>query len=456
VKSTLLGRAAVIAACAVVLTGAGLMDSALAAGATVSVSGTGSSFDAPAIFTWTTDTRNAPYNLLVNFTSSNSGVGRYEFTNGTTDFAATDIPYGVGNTDSTPPTFAYAYVPIVGAGVAFMYNIPGLTTQLQLSSDTACGLLTGGIKNWDDPAIAADNPGITLPNRPVMPVTEADSAGTNYVLEQWCIDEQPALWAAFVAAQESQAGGPTDGVTLSATSPNSNWPGIAGGLDDQSTTQVAADVDTNAGAVGAVQTKYAQDFGFGGTNAAQNVALVKNASGDYTAPTPVDVASALAYATQLANGTAQLNFDGLGPNVYSLSTYSYLLVPTTGWSSDKGAVLSAFVNYALTIGQQHASSIGYASLGLSLEQFGVNEVASEMPGAVPLTADEQAAYACGDLTPAEVQAGQTTPTCQPPAGTPEVPMALDLPLAALALMGGGVCLLRRRQTKAASESRVLN
>jgi hypothetical protein len=252
---------------------------------------------------------------------------------------------------------------------------------------------------------------VSLPNVPVVAVTESDSAGTNYVLEEWCIHEQPALWAAFVQAQNSQSGGPTDGVAISATSPNSNWPGIQGGLDAQSTTQVANDVATNGGAIGAVQVKYADDAGFGGSDPSKNVALVKNASGDYTPPTPVDVASALAYATQLPNGTHQLNFDGVGPHVYNPSTYSYLLTPTTGWNPSKGDTMSQFVDFVLTLGQQQAPSFGYASLGLSLEQYGVNAVQKNVPGAVPPTAAEQHAYACGDLTPSEVAAGQTTPTC---------------------------------------------
>ena len=96
--------------------------------------------------------------------------------------------------------------------------------------------MTGGITNWNNSHIAADNPGVTLPNLTITPVTESDSAGTNYVLEEWCIDEQPALWAAFAQQQNSQSGGPTDGVAISATSPNSNWPGVQGGLDNQSTT----------------------------------------------------------------------------------------------------------------------------------------------------------------------------------------------------------------------------
>ena len=89
----------------------------------------------------------------------------------------------------------------------------------------------------------------------------------------------------------------------------------------------------------------------------------------------------------------------------------YLLTPTTGWDPSKGETLGAFVNYALTLGQQSAPSFGYATLGQPLEQFGINEVASDVPGAVPMTADEQAYYTCGDLTPADVAAGNTTPSC---------------------------------------------
>ena len=374
------------------------------------INGTGSSFASPAIQTWTHDVSNAPYSLSVGWAPSNSGQGRYTFTNQTVDFAVSDIGY-VGNTDTTPPSFPFNFIPITAGGIAFMYHVPGLNHQLQLSSLTACGLLTGGIKTWNDPNIAADNPGVNLPNLPVVPVTESDSAGTNYVLEEWCITEQPGLWAAFVNAQETQSGGPTDGVAISPTSPNSNWPGIKGGLDDQTTTAVASDVANNSGGIGAVQVKYAVDSGFGGTDPTRNIALVKNASGQYTAPTATDVASALAYASQLPNGTHQLNFNGAGPHVYNPSTYSYLLTPTTGWSPSKGNTMSQFVDYVLTLGQQKAPSFGYASLGLSLEQYGINAVQKYVPGAVPPTAAEQKAYACGDLTPSEVAAGQTTATC---------------------------------------------
>ncbi len=379
--------------------------------ATSQLNGVGSSFAAPAIETFASTVKQAPYSLNVNYTSSSSGDGRFEFANNTTNYAASDIAYGLGSTDTTPPTFPFIYVPVTAGGIAFMYRIDGLTKTLQLSSYTACAILTGGITNWNDPKLAADNPGVTFPNLTIRPVTESDAAGTNYVLEEWCIDQQPALWAAFANQQNSQSGGPGDGVVISPTAPESNWPGLPGGLDQQSTSGVAGNVATNNGAIGAVQVKYATDLGFGPTTPAKGVASVKNATGDYTQPTPVDVASALAYATQQSNGTHKLNFAGTGPNVYNPSTYSYLLVKTTGSDPGLGAVLSGFVNYALTLGQKASPTFGYASLGLSLEQYGVDQVKANVPGAVAPTAAEQAGYSCGDLTPAEVQAGQTTPTC---------------------------------------------
>jgi uncharacterized membrane protein YgcG len=148
---------------------------------------------------------------------------------------------------------------------------------------------------------------------------------------------------------------------------------------------------------------------------------MQNASGKFTLPSPVNVASALAYATQQSNGTHQLNFNGLGPNVYNPSTYSYLLTQTKGWATAKGATMSQFVNYVLTLGQQAAPKFGYASLGLSLERYGIDQVIANVPGAVDPTAAESAAYSCGDLTPTEVQAGQTTPTCGVTNGNPPPP-----------------------------------
>ncbi len=385
------------------------------------IAGTGSSFASPAVTSWAGTVGQAPYSISVNYTPSNSGQGRYEFTNGTVDYAVSDTGYVSSNVGTTPPSFPYEFIPITAAGVAFMYNIPGLTQTLQLTSYTACLLLTGQIKNWDDPALKQNgaNASVTLPNLAVVPVTESDPAGTNFVLEEYCIDEQPAVWAQY--AKNVAGSPPPSGVPINATTPGSNWEAPGNGYDESSTPAVASNVVNSAGSIGAVQENYATDSGFTGSNPAKAVAAMQNASGKFTLPTPVDVASALAYATQLPDGTHKLDFNGLGPNVYNPSTYSYLLTPTKGWSTQKGATMSQFVNYVLTLGQEAAPKFGYASLGLSLERYGIDQVIANVPGAVDPTAAESAAYACGDLTPTEVQAGQTTPTCGVTNGSPPPP-----------------------------------
>jgi ABC-type phosphate transport system substrate-binding protein len=373
------------------------------ASAATPIVGEGSSFAQPEVSQWVSDVSQAPYNLPINFTGSSSSNGRFEFANQTVDFAVSDIPYQPQPFDTKSPTFPFDYIPVTAGGLAFMYHINGLSGTLQLSSYSACAIMTGGVAFWDDPIIKADNPGLSLPHLAVHPVTRSDLAGTNFVFQEYCIHEQPALWAAFVTspAIRSLSCQVSD---LSATSPRSDWPCFPSAIPVSGSTTAADTVANpdNNGYITAVETAYALERN-------TPVASVKNASGVYTQPTATGVASALAYATQQPDGVHVLNFDGTGPKVYNPSTYSYLLTPTTGWNSAKGATMSNFVNYALTLGQQKAPEIGYASLGLALEQYGVNTVKAEVPGAVSPTPAEQAAYACGDFTVAEVQAGDSQP-----------------------------------------------
>jgi phosphate transport system substrate-binding protein len=372
-----------------------------------SLIGSGSSFAGPEVLQWTTDTAKPPYLLTVDYTPSSSGQGRFDFGNDTVDFAVSDIPYQGPAFDTAQPKFAFTYIPVTAGGLAFMYHLDGLPagTTLRLSSYSICALMTGGVTKWNDPIIQADNPGVALPSTTVHPVIRSDLAGTNFVLQEYCIHEQPALWKAFIDSTVTQQY-PGQVGDLSDSQPRSDWPQFAGAISASGSSNAADDVAQphSDGYLTAVETAYAIQRNF-------PVASVKNASGDYTQPGAVNVASALAYATQNADGTHTLNFDGVGPHVYNPSTYSYLLTPTTGWSAAKGATMSQFANYSLTLGQQKAPEIGYASLGLSLEQYGVNSVKQNVPGAVALTASEQGAYQCGDLTPAEVAQGQTQPTC---------------------------------------------
>jgi phosphate transport system substrate-binding protein len=400
------------------------------ASATGPLIGAGSSFAGPEVLQWTTDAGGPPYNLTVDYTPSSSGQGRFDFALQTVDFAVTDIPYQGPAFDAARPTFPFIYVPISAGGVAFMYHLNGLppSTTLQLSSHSICALMTGQVTMWNDPVIQADNPGVTLPATPVHPVIRVDLAGTNLALQEYCIHEQSTLWASFINAPVT-AQFPGQVGDLSATQPRSDWPLFAGAILASGSSNAADDVvsPSSDGYITPVEPAYA-------IQRHVPVASVKNASGFYTQPTPLDVSAALTHATQNTNDTSTLDFGGLGPDVYNPSTFSDVLVPTTGLSPAKGAVLSAFINYALTLGQQEAPRIGYASLGQSLEDYGVDAVHRLVPGAVALTSAEEAVLDSG-----------------PPTQTPEVPFALVLPIGAGLLMGVAYRRRGRRLQRDAEE-----
>ena len=115
------------------------------------------------------------YGIQVNFAATGSSDGRVQYKNGTVDFAVSEIPYGQvdnGSPDPAPTNRPFSYMPIVAGGTSFMYqlHINGQqVSNLRLSGLTLAKIFTDNITNWSDPAIAADNPGIVLPARQIVP-----------------------------------------------------------------------------------------------------------------------------------------------------------------------------------------------------------------------------------------------------------------------------------------------
>jgi len=154
----------------------------------VPINGAGSTWSANAINNWTVNIQQ--YGIKVNYQPVGSTSGRQEFAQGTVDWGASEIPYGVrdGNNYDPPPSRGYAYMPDTAGGTTFMYNLKiGNTrvTNLRLSGSTIAGIFTGTITNWDSQAIANDNPGLTLPNLQIVPVVRSDGSGATADFTQW-------------------------------------------------------------------------------------------------------------------------------------------------------------------------------------------------------------------------------------------------------------------------------
>ena len=145
------------------------------------ITGAGSTWAYPAIDQWISDVKQN--GMSISYAPVGSTTGRSDFSQGQVDFGASEIPYGVqdGTNYDPPPTHGYAYMPDLAGGTTFMYNLTIGTqrvTDLRLSGSVIAQIFTGVITMWNDPQVAADNPGLTLPAIPIIPVVRSDGAGS--------------------------------------------------------------------------------------------------------------------------------------------------------------------------------------------------------------------------------------------------------------------------------------
>jgi len=374
--------AALAAAVAVVLSVTVAASSPAGATSFVPVYGEGSSWSANAIDQWTNDV--AADGMRVSYLANGSTTGRQDFIAGQTDFAASDIPFQTAPTDGSAPENptpgSYAYMPITAGGTVFMYNLEingQQVTNLRLSGENITKIFTGAITNWDNPALAADNPGLKLPNVAITPVVRSDGAGSSYELSEWMINQYPSLWNSFCqrAGRAPACGATSFFPTVTGMEAKSGDLGVAGTVS-----QNYAD-----GSIGYVEYSYALNDHF-------PVVQMLNAAGYYTEPTAQNVAVSLLSAkvnTTDHNPAVYLteNLTGVytdpDPRTYPLSSYSYLILPTKiegQFTAAKGKTLAAFSYYAMCQGQQQSASLGYSPMPINLVEASFDQIA-KIPGA---------------------------------------------------------------------------
>ncbi|MFC0532546.1 phosphate ABC transporter substrate-binding protein PstS [Phytohabitans kaempferiae] len=359
-------------------------EAASAAPRRVPINGAGSTWSANAIDNWRRNIQQR--GVVVSYASSGSTDGRNRYRQGTVDFGVSEIPYEMSDrfagTDPAPSR-TYAYMPIVAGGTSFMYNLRiggRRVTNLRLSGEVIAKIFTGVIKRWNDPAIRADNPGLNLPARSIVPVVRQDGSGTSAQFTLWMSKEYPAIWNAYCAKFDKPS---PCGLT-------SQYPYRAneGFIGQSGSTGVAGYVSQgNAeGAITYVEYSYA-------INARFPVVKVLNRAGYYTEPTASNVAVALTRArinedrdsrqflTQILDDVYRFN----DPRTYPLSSYSYMIIPVDridvqSMSEDKGYTLGLFAYYFLCEGQQQADVLGYSPLPRNLVEAGIQQI-HRVPGA---------------------------------------------------------------------------
>jgi ABC-type phosphate transport system substrate-binding protein len=178
----------------------------------VPISGAGSTWSYPAIHSWIGNLTGQ--GLSINYQQTGSAAGRVLFGDGSVDWAASEIPYGVqdGNNYDPPPARGYTYVPDTAGAVTFAYNLTvngQRLTGLRLSGATIAAIFTDKITMWNDPMIAADNPGVALPAIGIIPVVRTDSSGATWNFTEWMAATQGSSWNAYCQQVGLSPCGPT-------------------------------------------------------------------------------------------------------------------------------------------------------------------------------------------------------------------------------------------------------
>ena len=228
------------------------------------VTGAGASFVYPVMSKWTADYRKAT-KVKVNYQSIGSGGGIAQIKAGTVDFGSSDAPLKPADLDK----FGLGQFPSVIGGVVPVVNIPGVTAgKIRFTGPLLANIFLGKIKTWNDPAIAAVNPGLTLPATKITIVHRSDGSGTTFNFVNYLSKVSPE-WKA----------GPGEGTAV-------KWPGGIGGKGNEG---VAAFVKQVKGGIGYVELSYALQNKMA-------YAAMQNAAGKWILPSDESFAAAAASA----------------------------------------------------------------------------------------------------------------------------------------------------------------
>ncbi len=279
--------------------------------------------------------------VTINYGGGGSGKGRQDLADQIVDWAGTD---GVIKEEDLPGFKGgeVLYFPTVVAPITVSYNLDGVE-GLQLSAETIAKIFQAEITNWNDAAIAADNPDATLPDQAITVVHRSDSSGTT---------------GNFTKFLEKAAGPDAGGVWKLGTDSTVEWPASTQGAEGNG--GVASLVSSTKGSIGYVDLSDAIDSSL-------TYALVKNKAGNFAEAT-LENASAAAEGAEVKD---DLTFSAIwaeGDTAYPITAQTWIIAYKQQTDAAKADALKAFITYILTDGQTLAADVNYAPLPKGLDE----------------------------------------------------------------------------------------
>lgn len=275
--------------------------------------------------------------LKVNYQSIGSGGGILQLTNKTVDFGGSDAPLNDEQTKKIG--VPVLHIPMASGADVVSYNLPGVTQSLKMTPDLIASIFLGKITNWNDPKIAAVNPGVKFPDLPLVVAHRSDGSGTTYIWTDYLTKISPE-WAAKVGKASAV-----------------NWPAGLGGKGNEG---VAGLIKQTPGAFGYIELSYA-------TQNKMPVAQVQNKSGKFITP---NLASITAASNIDLPEDAKVSLtDTSNPDGYPISSFTWALIYKeqnyNNRSAAKAKELLDLLWWNIHDGQKNCEPLNYATLSKS-------------------------------------------------------------------------------------------
>lgn len=294
----------------------------------------GSTFSKPAYTRWVSEFSKDPENkkIKVSYTPSGSGAAVDQLMNGAVDISATSMP--VGDEELAKFKVKPIHIPVLVGAVVPVYNLPKVKKTIRFSAETLANIYLGRIREWNDPDMVKENPGVDLPPTNIVVMSRSDVSGTSHDFAEFLSKSSPAFKTAIG---------------------DKNPLKFPIGKTAEGSEALADAVLSTPNAIGYVEMSYAIEKKL-------EYGAVKNQAGEYVKG---DLASMAAAADSVGEVTSDLRISLLNApakKAYPITTFSWLLVPGHMPNTAKRLAVKGFIRWVLAAGQNEAMQLDYGTL----------------------------------------------------------------------------------------------
>jgi phosphate transport system substrate-binding protein len=322
-----------------------------------SLSETGSTLLYPLFNLWVGGYTGKYSNVTVQTAGTGSGTGISDAENSTVDIGASDAYLSPSVATANPDL---KNVPLAISSQIVAYNVPGVLSHLKLTGKVLSAIYQGQVTSWNASQIASLNPGVTLPNIPIVTLHRSDSSGDTFLFTTFLSKTDPSGWGAKIG--------------YNTTVP---WPAAPGALGETGNSGMVTGCKATPGCIAYVGISYLTQA----LQAGLGYASLQNAKGQYEVPTAASInAEAAAFVAKTpANGTISLIY-GPASGGYPIINYEYAIVSTHQSSSSTAKGIRSFLEWSINPKAGAASSylaqVNFQPLPSKVEAQSVKQILS--------------------------------------------------------------------------------